>query len=169
MYYIEDKPAAIKEVQSFLRNIGYDSLPVIISGKFDDNTIVAVKDFKEKNGIDTTGYVNSETYRLLNKEQSIKTQEKNIREKYDSFIIFPLRVGMSGNEIEYINDMISEFLDYYGHFHNVRRGGFFTSATEEGVIIIQEIFGIDKTGIIDEFTYERMLIERDSIYNLKSS
>ena len=168
MYYIEDKPAAIKEIQAYLRGIGYDALPVIISGIFDDNTTIAVRDFQDKNSLPVTGKVDYETFVILYDNYKFKTEERRIREKHDSFISFPVSVGMSGNEIEYVNDMIIEILDYYGHYHNVRRGRFFTAATEDGVIILQNIFNISPTGKIDEHTYNRMLDERDSIFNFKS-
>ena len=167
MYYIEDKPAAIKEIQGYLRGVGYDTLPVIISGNFDDNTITAVKDFQEKNALEASGKVNYETFVILYDEYKAQAAERSIREKHDSFIAFPISLGMSGNEIEYVNDMIIEILDYYGHYHNVRRNRFFTAESEDGIIMLQELFNLSPTGKIDEYTYERMLIERDSIHNFK--
>ena len=168
MYYIEDKPEAVKEIQGYLRGVGYDSLPVIISGNFDENTEFAVKDFQGKRGLDITGKVDYDTFSVLYESYMTQKKEGVIRETHDSFIVFPVTVGMSGNEIEYVNDMIIEILDYYGFYHSVRRGRFFTSATEEGVTMLQRLFNFSPTGEIDELTYERMLIERDSIFNFKS-
>ena len=168
MYNIDDKPAAIKEVQLYLRGVGYDSLPVIVSGVFDDNTIRAVKDFQAKNNLSETGAVNYETFVSLYDEFKLTEDKRGIREKHDSFITFPVTRGMSGDEIEYANNLIIDILDYYGHYHRVRKSAFFSEATEEGVIIIQELFNLTQTGEIDEITYKRMLIERDSIFNFKT-
>ena len=168
MYNIYDKPAAIKEVQLYLRGVGYDSLPVIVSGVFDDNTTKAVKDFQVKNNLQETGTVNYETFVILYDEFKLTTDKREIREKQDSFITFPVSRGMSGEEIEYTNNLIIDILDYSGHHHSVRKSSYFSEATEEGVIILQELFNITPTGEIDEITYERMLIERDSIFNFKT-
>ncbi len=168
MYNIDDKPAAIKEIQGYLRGIGYDALPVIISGIFDDNTTLAVKDFQNKKNLNSTGKVNYETFVMLYDEYTVITNERRIQEKHDSFITFPITLGMSGDEIEYVNDLIIEILDYHGHYHSVRKSSYFSEASEEGVIILQDLFNLTPTGKIDEFTYERMLIERDSIFNFKA-
>ena len=167
MYSIYDRPAAIKEIQTYLRGIGYDTLPVIISGNFDDNTATAVKDFQVKSGLTETGTVGYETFTLLYDEYVLSERKRRVAENTDSFVSFPLSRDMSGSEIRDINELIIEILDYYGIYHTVRRGSYFSQSTEEGVIILQKLFNMNPTGIIDELTYERMIIERDSIFNFK--
>ena len=168
MYRIDDRPAAIKEVQLYLRGVGYDTLPVIISGIFDDNTVAAVKNFQEKMDISPSGTVDFQTFTLLYEEYVKRNYIREIVEGVNSRITFPLSVGMQGGEVERINDLTIEILDYYGHHHTVRRSGYFSSSTEEGVMIIQELFNIAATGEVDEITYGRMLTERDSIFNFKT-
>ena len=94
-------------------------------------------------------------------------RKRRVAENTDSFVSFPLSRDMSGSEIRDINELIIEILDYYGIYHTVRRGSYFSQSTEEGVIILQKLFNMNPTGIIDELTYERMIIERDSIFNFK--
>ena len=167
MYNFNDKPAAIKEVQGYLRGIGYDSLPVIISGIYDDNTSLAVKDFQTKNALFPSGKVDYPTFTILYENYRARNEERRIREKHGSFIAFPLALGAIGKDVEYINDLLISILDYYGHYHDVRRGGYFSQATEDAVITVQELFNIEKTGIINELTFGRMITERDSIFNFK--
>ena len=168
MYKISDKPAAIREVQKYLRLIGYDSYPVIVSGVYDDKTELAVKDFQTSNGIEVTGEVDEITFARLYGKYRAASRLKELREKTDPLITFPLTAGTVSDEMLHINRMISKLLKKYGIAKHFRVSRTFGKDTEAGVVELRGIYGIDGSGIIDEELYIRIFDDHDSVFEFEN-
>ncbi|MBR2431666.1 MAG: peptidoglycan-binding protein, partial [Clostridia bacterium] len=103
MYDINDKKAAVRNVQSMLSELGY--YRSFINGFYDVNTSGAVKRFQKEEGLDANGIVNAETLSLLHKRNSaIRVGIKNT---------FPITKETNSTTVREINALMREVLEYY--------------------------------------------------------
>ena len=164
MYKISDKPAAIREVQRYLRHIGYDSYPVIVSGVYDDNTKLAVEDFQGSNGIAISGVIDALTFSRLYDKYKSYVKAKKLRDKYKSLIEFPLTRGTVSDEMLHVNRMISELLKKYGIANVFRVNRTFSNETQAGVKELRRIYDLNDNEVIDEELYIRIFNDYDSAF-----
>ena len=163
MYRINDKPAAIRAVQEYMRTVGDKNIFIFPSGIYDDNTRESVRRFQAENNLESTGEVDRITFDLIYSEHVFRTKRDNIRRKTDSFIKFPLYPGSSQRGMSHINRILANLLDYYGFTHRLRIGDFYSPQTEEAVRILRQIYHLDKANMLDEEVYFRLTKDHDSI------
>lgn len=163
MYRINDKPAAIRAVQEYLRTVGDENIFIFPSGIYDDNTKEAVRKFQSNRNLEPTGEVDRITFDLIFSEHILLTERDNLRRITDSFITFPLYPGRAQRGMTHINRILANLLDYYGFTHRLRGGDFYSLETEEAVRILREIYLLENANLIDEDFYIRITKDHDSI------
>lgn len=163
MYSVNDRPAAIKEVQKYLSLYSEDLTFIPPSGIYDDVTRDAVTSFQTKFNIAPTGIVDYLTFTLLYDNYRMTQIKQDVRETVDSVIKFPLTIGTESPEMRRINHIIAALLDHYGITHSITESIFFTEQTLRGVLDLEKIYAIQKNGIIDEDFYRRIYLDYDSI------
>lgn len=155
MYRIEDKSAAIAEIQRLL-SITQTSI-------YDKNTINSVAEHQQANNIPVTGIVDYETFtsivnfynsRLLGKIESSTLIEK---------AFFPLNKGAYGSEIEYINILLKNILEEYRINLKSPYGKYYGYDTINAVNAAGAIFNISVIDGVSPELYNRMLIENKAI------
>lgn len=160
MYRINDRSAAIKQVQKHLRALeGNENL--VINGVFDERTRSAIKDFQRKSLIKESGIIDNITFTALYQMYLIKEKERRITKI--AGISFPVYEGYYGNEMHVINRNLRLLLDYYDADHHVREGVFFGRNTGDGVEALRRIFMMPNGRYIDAPMYERMIDDLSSI------
>ena len=164
MYRINDKSSAIESVQRYLRVVGNQDIFVAPTGVYDENTKLSVMDFQGKNGLSVDGIVDIITFDKLFYQYSLILERDNIREKFDSFIRFPLLPGQFSGAMIHINRTLSRLLDHYGETHNLRESNFYSPSTADAVKIIRRIYLLEDKNLIDEELYGRMINDHDSIF-----
>ena len=163
MYRINDRVTPIREIQSYLRGIGYSSYPINTNGVYDDNTRAAVTDFQERSEISATGEVDLYTFERLRDEFKAKGIARRVTNELAPTTVFPLLRGTVDDVMTHINSMMSSLLDYYGMTHSIRVGRSFSKETAEGAAILRSIYSLSEGEEIDEELYFRMRRDRESI------
>ncbi len=158
MYHMNDKSGAVREVQKYLLSISQteEYLPhITVDGFYNEDTRLAVESFQRNNGLKETGATDRETFDLLYSEyirvSKIDELEKNTLNSDN----FPLRRGSSGTDVAILNSHIRELSKYYTDLGNPI-GDYFSSETEESIILLQKYFKEDINGIVDAGIYTRI-------------
>lgn len=162
MYRINDKAAAIRAIQTYLKALNYNS-SVIPNGVYDDNTRLAILDFQSKNNIAKTGVVDQTTFNLLYAEYVYKLRKQRIRKESGTFTSFPLREGETGQAILHLNEALAVLLDYYGITHRLRRSSFYSKETSAAVNKLQKIYMLPDSNFVDEELYIIMMTDLNSL------
>lgn len=167
MYNIDDKEFAIKEVQRFLLIAaeGDERIPKSpIDGIYGDETRAAVIEFQRLSGLPETGVADDKTFSLLYSE-SVRYNDarRAAYQRYDNGS-FPLTLGSYGADVAHLHIVLGELEDYY-ELNDVPTGDFFTQETKNAVILMQSVFLIEETGIVDEELLERL--NNEALYRKK--
>ncbi len=163
MYRIDDKPEAIRQVQTYLRVVGNPEIFIYPSGIYDENTRLSVIDFQTSRDITPSGDVDKTTFDLLFSEYVTANDKNELNRTLDSFISFPLLPGDSSDGMTHINKTLSRVLEHYGHTHSLRGGNFYSDETAEAVKIMRGIYMLEELEMIDEVFYLRLIADHDSI------
>lgn len=151
MYRIEDKVAAVKNVQRYLA--------MNESGVYDDETRDKVISFQSQASINETGIVDYETFIELRKRFY---DEKNaiLASKSTQNVKFPILPGDSGAEILRLNSALGEVLSNYTYTDLLPRGSYYNVYTSLAVRRIRAIFGYPEEDNVDEELFLRIERER---------
>lgn len=165
IYKMNDKAAAVSEIQRYLQNAESTNGYIAPSGIYDENTRAAVISFQTENGIKPSGKVNHVTFTRLYDDYVKRTIFENIQEISRQNIKFPLKPGDFGEEIELLNKMLAELLDFYGVDHSLRASKYFSESTRLAYLAARELFGLDNE-TLDHIFYNRLLTEISQIRKL---
>ena len=165
MYRINDRQAAIRQVQKYLIAVSDSDISLVPSGVFDENTRLSVIEFQKKRGTPATGVVDIATFEHLYIEYRKKTMKDEIKDTVGSFISFPLRPGDMNDGIFHINRTLARLLDYYGVTHRLRASTFYSDETALAVRELRRIYLLEDTDMIDEIFYRRMINDHILIGN----
>ena len=113
MYRIEDKAAAVKNVQRYLA--------MNESGVYDDETRDKVMSFQSQASINETGIVDYETFIELRK-RFYDGKNAILASKSTQNVKFPILPGDSGTEILRLNSALGEVLSNYTYTDLLPRG-----------------------------------------------
>ena len=166
MYRIYDKPEAIKNVQQYLSVVGNPNIFVAKTGIYDENTRLSVINFQKDKSINQSGIVDKETFDLLYEEYILAGKKRKANSFIGTPIDFPIYPGDNSEIMIYVNQLLSNILNYHGKAHRIVPNRFYSSMTGDGVKAIRKIFLMSDENIIDELLYLRMIAENDSIGNL---
>ena len=171
MYHITDKEAAVKEIQRYLYVISdtaYPEIPRIpIDGDFDGETRVAVEKFQQIMGIEITGKVNSETFRLLYEEYLAVTAEKSTDDSIIGDDNFPLEEGSHSEDVRALHIIINELKKTYTELPFVGTGAFYNRITAEAVRMLREIYMLAPGSSGDKKLHSRLKEDIDARRRVK--
>lgn len=169
MYSVDDKKAAISDVQRFLFVIGQKNYVSYLSidGVYGEETKKAVRDFQELHSLKATGTVDRETFDMIYREYNeiIKSESaKKITYDIDSF---PLKIGDSGESVEELNILIRRLARFYKDLP-LPYGNFYSKNTEKAIEMLQRYQREEENGRITlEFfnTLRKELLNRQKFEN----
>lgn len=152
MYLISDKKSAIKEIQKFLFVISQreKSIPyVTVDGYYNDETRLAVAEFRKLYMHESTGKADKETYDRIYEIYLEAVNEKESSDNGMNSGNFPLKIGDSGSDVAILNAILSELSMYYRDLL-APYGDFFSYETENSVKEMQRHFLEKETGVVSE-------------------
>lgn len=160
MYRLNDKAAAIREIQRFILLISdrseYKIPRVSIDGIYGEQTENAVRSFQELSGYEATGRVDNKTFDSLYSLYSAILAEEEISSTMLEKDIFPLKAGMMGDTVNTLNVILAGLKETYFDITTVRKDAYFSKETESAISDMQKIFNVKQTGIVDAQLYQRL-------------
>ena len=155
MYRIDNKSAAISEVQRLLQ--------INQTGTFDKNTINSVAEHQNKNNIEPTGIVDYVTFlSILSAYKAKKSEEIGhtpLAVKKD----FPAYPGSQKPIIEHVNFLLGNIIQEYRLNIKIPYGKYYGYDTTNAIYAVQKIFGLIEKDVIDSTLYNRILQENEAI------
>lgn len=152
--------AGVTELQYFLAMIAAfnESVrPVAIDGVFGANTRAAVEDFQYDYGLPVTGTVELDTWRAL--YTTYRNLLSTLPDGYlgtqtEPYPGIPLVVGEENESVRILQDMLNRISDVYTEIPKLTVDGSYGTATENAVMIYQEIFGLTPSGAVGAETWK---------------
>lgn len=162
MYRVDDRLAAIRELQKFLSELSV-GVSVYETGIYDDATEKAVNSFKIKYGLAEEVGVSRIVYEKIYREYLKMMLKKDVVRRFgDNY--FPIEVGDFGGKIFDAKARIAFILDRYGVDHGIRGGSYFNTDSRLAFEALAEILDLDP-GEFDEIAYDRIEKENVSLLN----
>lgn len=156
MKMINDKEAYVREIQRFIIGIDRDTA-VVENGIYDEKSKLAVRNFKEQNGLVQDSTVDYETYTLLYE----KYKESKINQSRT------LRRGDSGEDVTMLNTMLSSVGGEYSDVVKPPVSDYYSERTEMAVLRMREIFDMERATYADLVFYERLRLEYETVNEVK--
>ncbi len=174
MYDIDDNASITSDIQRYLTLISNERddinyLPNNTDGGFDESTRSAVAYYQRTEGLNESGVVDQETFYSIYYDYLNHNKAINRREKYLIDITFPIGYGVSDKEMVNINTMLYEVSEYYYGASDIRKNSYFSQNTENAVINLRNVFGLEKSKQIDEEFYLILSEEHFLINNHKEN
>ena len=119
MYQMNDKKAAVREIQTYLYWLAvsgeYPIPQVIPNGEYGPQTAEGVLVFQKRCGIEETGAVDRATFDALYREyRRVRAQiAAKERGNFPDESEFPIGIGRSGSEVEELHILLCELARYY--------------------------------------------------------
>ena len=161
MYENKNLPAAIRTVQGYLyelhRAMPNQYLRVYTDGVYSYETRAAVENFQNTFSLPITGEVDFETFDTLYSEYLAVTTAKKGEQ-----LGFPVGIGDMGRIVEQLHLWLRELRCYYTDIPTVKRSQYYSEETRDAVDYMREVFGMDRTGEVNLFFYERLEKEIDA-------
>ena len=121
MYRVQNKTAAIKEIQRNILRAGYATDGMIISGIYDENTRTAVTKFQKDKMLEESGFVDEATFTALYELAEKERLAKELRDNLVSMAEFPIKRGEHSAVIASINYMLNNLNLYKLHLDNTNK------------------------------------------------
>ncbi|MEE1043034.1 MAG: peptidoglycan-binding domain-containing protein [Clostridia bacterium] len=151
---------SVRGLQSMLRNISYyveDVLKVIPDGNFTEDTKNSVISFQKAYGLNPSGEVDNATW---DKIRDVNNELNRIYAEPKGFAVFGKRIIVNeGDEIPelyVVQSMLYTVFLNYPNSPEVDITGVHDERSVEAVIFVQNITGLEPTGIIDIPTYNNI-------------
>ena len=157
MYQINDRIAAIKEIQ---RLLGINQ-----TGKYDAETKDKVLNIQKSYGIEKTGAVDYTTFNAILSEHN---QKNSSHMQYLYAPNYPYVEGDLNENIYMIHNALYPVLKDYRYDGDFPSGRYLGKSTINAVNYLRSIFGMLTSDTIDEKFIRRLLLERDFL-ELKSA
>ena len=159
---IGDTGLAVRELQYLLAFVGafvQSVRPIEIDGIFGSNTRASVADFQAYKGLPVTGNVDRATWEALYSEY--RELVSSLPEDYYSSSTVPypgspLRVGSTGAYVRTLQEYLNLISDTYPSIPKLTVDGQFGSATRAAVQTYQRLFGIEPSGVVASYTWQRI-------------
>lgn len=154
----EQKKMNINEAQEYLHIVSKfnTKIPSVIpGGSYNNETREAVKAFQNEYGLPPTGEIDNATWEALYnayKEALIYfTELERIRPL--PFEGIPVRLGSAGYAIYIIQAMLNTISQFYDNMTGAAMNGIYDKETSDSIKRVQEVNGLEPTGVIDEKTW----------------
>lgn len=158
MYRIEDKAAAIREVQKYLRAAARENenIPLVaVDGNYGTDTADAVRAFQKCKSLPETGVVNYATFTSLYEAYLVHEESKALN-SLPSHGDFPLRLGDTGEGVVLLHSLLRMLGEYYPDLGRIPETCAFSGDTENAVRYLQTVFILEPSGIVTKKLYLRM-------------
>lgn len=150
----------VRGLQSMLRNISYyvdDVLRVVPDGNFTEDTKNSVISFQKTYGLNPTGEVDNATW---DKIRDVNNELNRIYVNPKLFAVFGKRIIINKDdeipELFVVQSMLyNVFLDF-PNAPEVDITGVHDEKSVEAVVFVQNITGLEPTGVIDTLTYNNI-------------
>ena len=152
MYQIDDKVAAIKEVQ---RLLGLNQ-----TGIYDSPTRKRVRLVQEAYSLKQNDFVDYETFAALRREYRKSLKKHN---HYLYAPQYPYKIGDMDTNISLIHSALSSVLKDYQYEGIIPSGSFLSECTVAAVNYLRYIFGMPSDNQIDELFIDRLLLEKRAL------
>ena len=159
MYDINDKAAAVREIQRFLTELHYNrkDIPLIrIDGIYGAATRRAVSSFQRGADIPVTGTVDHRTWQALYKEYRRYLNERLGKERVLPDLLLPATLGAGGEGVLNLQRMMNDLGERYRLPIRTDLSGVYSYATEALAGALRRIYRMEGTGVTAEL-YEKML------------
>ncbi len=162
MYTDAQKRSHIFDLQTFLRRIQQSEgspAPLVPDGIFGRETIAAVREYQQHNGIPVTGTADFRTWTAIYTAYAalIAGDALHMRAAF-----FPpesdavLQPGVKSPSVYVLQLMLSELAPHYNQLAAVPLTGEYDSDTQAAVRRAQKIFQLPETGITDRATWQAL-------------
>lgn len=147
MYFVDDKKAAIFEIQRYLFVIGQEEglTHLSVDGFYDEETEYAVREFQKMHSLGETGVVDRKTFDMIYSEYDRINKEKKNDEDALYSAEYPMRIGSVGNAVSDLNTIIRELSVFYRDLPDTH-GNFYSAHTEKAVKMLQRILREKESG-----------------------
>lgn len=162
MYNIFDKASAIKEIQSYLREMEGNK-DLIPSGIYDVKTREAVSLFQEEVGLSVTGVVDYDTHGKLYQAHLDNININKANEKASPSLTLPIEPNEYSRGMPQLNRMITELLSFYRIHYEYITGYYYSDNAIDGARSLRRLYGLDMKDEIDWELYNRMVEDIDGI------
>ena len=160
----EEVVPAVQIVQYFLNVLSayYDSIPSVdINGILDTNTRSAIMEFQKTFNLPITGLVDEQTYNTM-----YDAVIGILRALPPSAIALPAllwpgttyQIGSEGPGVYLIQQYLSYIASVLEGIQPTPPDGIYGPGTEQAVRQFQQYFGIDVTGVVDRYTWDRIVL-----------
>lgn len=151
----------VAEVQRYLRTIYLvdPQIPLVnVDGIYGSETEAAVAAFQRKNALPATGEVDFATWEALKTAADIAAR---LLEKPRSLNLFdagelPLQIGSYSGEVYLLQALINALSLRYDNIHRIDVTGTYDPPTAAQIASLQQIFGLEETGILDVGLWEKI-------------
>lgn len=162
------KGSDIKRLQTMLKKISksYNHIPDIgVNGEFDGRTQNAVFSFQREFFLLRDGKVGINTWRNIVAVYLALESGKDINQ---SDILFPFTEELKYGDINGFVSILKEYMNVLAKNNYPIRvlpiDSVFDKATEENVKRLQKVFALNKTGIVDEKTWNKIALTYDRFF-----
>lgn len=159
----------VSYTQYYLMIIGYfnDNYPYIdMTGVFDEQTENAIKLVQEYNGLEVTGAVNIQTWRVIQNLYMQTVETVRAQSGYGSASLYPgiiQKRGMSGESVREIQTYLTNISEAEPSITPPSITGYFGSQTENAVRQFQRANNLPENGVVGAITWARMSKIYDSM------
>ena len=163
MYDISNKRDAIRQLQEFLLEIAYtdNRIPkVALDGIYSERTAEAVLRFQNREGLQPSGVVDYLTWNAIAAEGMLLRRRRRERSDYSMPTSLPLSIGSVGHHVLVLQSAIGELGDVYTDLPSVVPSGSYRNGTAYAVGMLQQKYGLPQTGITDQETWTRIMLDR---------
>ena len=163
MYRINDKAAAIKEIQRYLRVVVGDEIVITPNGIYDDVTRLGVIYLQDKYRLNKSGVVDMRTFDLLYAEYKRIIERESVQKEVGAYGCFPFKPGDLSPFLAVVGEKLACLLDHYGVTHDLLESSYYSLSLSEAVKEIRKIYLLEPNDLLDEELYSRLTVDYNSL------
>lgn len=154
----------IRALQTMLRTIAQTDLrqlSVVPDGVYTSQTADAVRSFQENNALPATGTADQATWEKI--VEAYRPARTEAMAAQPIFITLnpgqTFRRGDRHHHISLVQAMLQLMGKVYPQFPDVGLTGSFDAATEEAVLMLQQLSNLTPTGVLDKMTWKHLVLQ----------
>ena len=160
MYKIDDKVAAIRQIQGFLFTLHYftNELPFItIDGIYGKETRAAVSAYQRLRALPVSGIADAATFQALYDDYRAASIALSANAFIPPDTPLPASIGRTGIGIRNLQNLLNALLLRYGSEVRTDVSGTFSYATEKATNEIRRIYRLPEDGTVTNELFQKMM------------